>query len=79
VGLVLQRDPNHINGNYNLGIFYGQGRRDYAAAIAQMKKVIALTQNDPNQHIVLSQATAALEQLQALASQSKDATAGVKQ
>jgi cytochrome c-type biogenesis protein CcmH/NrfG len=79
VGAVLQRDPNHLNANYNLGIFYGQGRKDYAGAIAQMKKVIALTQNDPNQHIVLSQATATLEQLQALVSQSKSATGGVKQ
>jgi rRNA-processing protein FCF1 len=79
VSTVLQRDPNHLNANYNLGIFYGQGRQDYPAAIAQMKKVIALTQNDPNQHIVLSQANAMLEQLQALESQSKNATAGVKQ
>ncbi len=30
VGVVLQRDPNHVNANYNLGIFYGQGRQDYA-------------------------------------------------
>jgi hypothetical protein len=76
---VLARDPNHLNANYNLGIFYGQGRQDYAAAIAQMKKVITLTQNDPNQHIILSQANATLEQLQALMSQSKSATGGVKQ
>ena len=79
VGAVLARDPNHLNANYNLGIFYGQGRKDYAGAIAQMKKVIALTQNDPNQHIVLSQASSALEQLQAMQSQSKNATGGVKQ
>jgi hypothetical protein len=79
VSAVLARDPNHLNANYNLGIFYGQGRQDYAAAIAQMKKVITLTQNDPNQHIILSQANATLEQLQALMSQSKSATGGVKQ
>jgi cytochrome c-type biogenesis protein CcmH/NrfG len=78
VGVVLQRDPNHINANYNLGIFYGQGRQDYAAAIAQMKKVIALTEADPNQHIVFQQATVALAQLEALASQSTTATGGAK-
>ena len=79
VGTVLQRDPNHINGNYNLGIFYGQGRKDYAGAIAQMKKVIALTQNDPNQHFVLEQATTALAQLEALLNPSNSATGGVQQ
>jgi hypothetical protein len=79
VSAVLARDPNHLNANYNLGIFYGQGRQDYAAAIAQMKKVITLTQNDPNQHIILSQANATLEQLQALMSQSKSATGGANQ
>ena len=79
VGTVLERDPNHLNANYNLGVFYGQGRQDYAGAIAQMNKVITLTQNDPNQHSVREQANSALQQLQALVSQSKSATAGVKQ
>jgi len=79
VGSVLERDPNHLNANYNLGVFYGQGRQDYAGAIAQMNKVLALTRNDPNQHIVQARATAALEQLQALVEQSKSATGGVKQ
>ena len=77
VGVVLGRDPNHINSNYNLGIFYGQGRQDFPAAIAQMKKVIALTANDPQQHSVYQQATTALEQLEQLASQSQSATGGV--
>jgi len=79
VGSVLERDPNHLNANFNLGVFYGQGRQDYPGAIAQMKKVITLTQNDPNQHIVLQQATTALGQLQVLLDQSKSATGGVKQ
>jgi len=77
VGIVLERDPNHLNANYNLGIFYGQGRQDYTAAIAQMKKVISLTQNDPNQHIILQEATTALGQLQALSGQSNGTTGGV--
>jgi cytochrome c-type biogenesis protein CcmH/NrfG len=79
VGVVLQRDPNHVNANYNLGIFYGQGRQDYAAAIAQMKKVIALTESDPNKHAVFQQATVVLAQLEALANPSTSATGGVKQ
>jgi cytochrome c-type biogenesis protein CcmH/NrfG len=79
VGVVLQRDPNHVNANYNLGIFYGQGRQDYTAAIAQMKKVIALTESDPNKHAVFQQATVVLAQLEALANPSTSATGGVKQ
>ena len=78
VGVVLGRDPNHVNANYNLGIFYGQGRQDFPAAIAQMKKVIALTVNDPQQHAVYQQATSALEQLEQVAAQSQNATGGVK-
>jgi hypothetical protein len=79
VSTVLEGNPNHLNANFNLGIFYGQGRQDYPGAIAQMKKVIALTQNDPQQHAVFQRATSALEQLQTLADQSKTATGGAKQ
>ena len=38
VGVVLQHDPNHVKANYNLGIFYWQGRRDLKAAKSQMDK-----------------------------------------
>lgn len=69
VGKVLEDDPKHVNANFNLGIFYGQGRRDYLAAIAQMKKVIELTQDDPNQHAIFKQAEALLADLEKLASQ----------
>ncbi len=74
VSTVLESDANHINANYNLGIFYGQGRRDYPAAIAQMQKVIALTKDDPQQHGVYQQAVAVLEQLQAAAKGSSAAS-----
>ena len=47
-------EPNHINGNFNLGIFYWQGRRDLDAARDQMFKVINLTENDAQQHGALS-------------------------
>jgi len=79
VGKVLQDDPNHLNANYNLGIFYGQGRRDYSAATAQMQKVIALTENDAQQHATYQQAVAILEQLKqasAEATQSAGTTGG---
>jgi len=77
VGIVLQRDKNHIKANFNLGLFYGQGRSDYPAAEAQFRKVIALTQNDPNQHAVYQQATALLEQIKKLSSPSSE-TSGAK-
>ncbi len=76
--MVFQRDNNHIQANFNLGLFYGQGRRDYPAAQAQFEKVIALTKNDPNQHAVLQQATSLLEQVKKLSTQSLD-TSGVTQ
>ena len=61
---VLKSDPNHIRANYNLGLFYARGRRDYKDAEVQFKKVIALTQNDASQHAVLQQATLLLQQVQ---------------
>jgi cytochrome c-type biogenesis protein CcmH/NrfG len=81
VGTVLQRDKNHVNANFNLGMFYGQGRRDYPAAIAQMEKVIALTKNDQNQHAVYQSAVTVLEQLkqtEKTAGQSKTPTGGIQ-
>jgi tetratricopeptide (TPR) repeat protein len=78
VALVLQRDTNHVKANFNLGLFYGQGRGDYPAAEAQFKKVIALTQNDSNQHAVFQQATLLLEQVKKLSNPSTEAS-GVKQ
>jgi TolA-binding protein len=42
---VLQQEPDHVNANYNLGIFYWKGRGDYEAAAAQFRKVIELTES----------------------------------
>ncbi len=47
--LVLRSNPNHLQANFNLGIFYWQGRHDYPAAEAQFQKVIDLTRNDSSQ------------------------------
>ena len=64
VSQVLQQDKNHVNANFNLGVFYWQGpRRDYQAAATQFEKVIDLTKNDQQQHVVYQQALGALEQL----------------
>ncbi len=53
---MLESNPNHVNGNFNLGIFYWQGRRDLDAARDQMSKVIDLTENDAQQHGALERA-----------------------
>ncbi len=63
VGRVLENDPKHINGNFNLGIFYLQGRRDLNAAANQMRKVIQLTADNQNPH-VKEQAQTLLQQIE---------------
>ncbi|MBI5230898.1 MAG: tetratricopeptide repeat protein, partial [Coriobacteriales bacterium] len=63
VGQVLKQSPNNVTGNYNLGIFYWQGRRDYDRAAAQIQKVIRLTQDDPRQHSLYQEALALLQQI----------------
>ncbi len=78
VGTVLQSDKYHVKANFNLGLFYAQARRDYPKAEEQFKTVLALTENDPNQHAVFQQATSLLQQVQKLATQSND-TSGVPQ
>lgn len=40
---VLADDPDHVQANYNLGIFFWQGRKDFKSAAAQFVKVIGLT------------------------------------
>jgi tetratricopeptide (TPR) repeat protein len=40
---VLQKDPSKVQANFNLGLMYWQGRRDYKSAAAQFAKVITLT------------------------------------
>ncbi|MDZ4180598.1 MAG: PIN domain-containing protein [Coriobacteriia bacterium] len=61
----LEAEAQHVNGNFNLGIFYWQGRKDYMGAEAQFLKVIELTSAAPDSpdHSIRQQAVGALEQL----------------
>ncbi len=61
----LEIEPLHVNGNFNLGIFYWKGRKDYPGAEAQFLKVIDLTTAsiDSPDHAVRQQTVGALEQL----------------
>jgi tetratricopeptide (TPR) repeat protein len=61
---VLAKDKANVNANFNLGVFLWQSRRaDYAGALAQFEKVVALTQNDPHMADTLARAKANIEQL----------------
>jgi len=62
---VLEENPDFLQANFNLGLFYWQGRRDYPAAIAQYDKVIALTEGKEELHGINASAKAALEQVKA--------------
>ncbi len=61
-GSVIALEPNHLQANFNLGIFYWQGRRDFAAAATQFNKVIELTNDDSSDtaHAINQQAIARL-------------------
>lgn len=50
---VLEKRPDHIQANFNLGIFYWRGRADYKAAALQFKKVIDLTTASADAHAAL--------------------------
>ena len=66
VGRVLEAQPEHINGNFNLGIFYWRGRRDLQAARDQMEQVIRLTEGgDTQAHVIQEQARVILTQITA--------------
>ncbi|MGB4594154.1 MAG: PIN domain-containing protein [Coriobacteriia bacterium] len=54
---VLEAMPDHVQANFNLGIFYWRGRTDYKAAALQFKKVISLTtEGDAHTQLVNQQA-----------------------
>jgi len=50
---VLDANPDHIQANFNLGIFYWRGRADYKAAALQFKKLIELTKTNGDAHVQL--------------------------
>ncbi|MEN6429905.1 MAG: PIN domain-containing protein [Coriobacteriales bacterium] len=54
---VIEASPDHVQANFNLGIFYWRGRNDYQAAALQFKKVVELTQNgDSHTQLINDQA-----------------------
>ncbi len=50
---VLQADPDHVQANFNLGIFYWRGRQDYQAAAQQFSKVIGLTEGSSGHDLLV--------------------------
>ena len=62
---VLQDDPDHPQANFNLGIFYWQGRSDYQAAAQQFTKVIDVLEGstDPHDMLVVPDARGNLQRI----------------
>ena len=50
---VIQTDPEHVNANFNLGVFYWRGRSDYQAAARQFMTVIDLLGGSSDPHDTL--------------------------
>jgi hypothetical protein len=62
VAQVLSDEPEHLQANNNLGVFYWRGRRDYTAAAAQFRKVIdAAAGAGPSAQAIVDQAELNLE------------------
>lgn len=72
---VLQENPEHLQANFNMGIFYWKGRTDYEAAARQFTTVIDLSKSSTDAHadMITEQSLTNLQQLQAEA-----AAAGVE-
>jgi tetratricopeptide (TPR) repeat protein len=71
VTTVITSDSEHIEANYNLGIFYWQGRRAYEDAARQITTAIDLADasSDPHSALIAQDARTALLQLVQDASQ----------
>jgi hypothetical protein len=65
VTTVITANPDHLEANFNLGIFYWQGRRAYEDAARQIMKAvdIASSSSDPHTQLVVQDARTALQQL----------------
>lgn len=62
VTIVLRNDPNHVNANFNLGIFYwNENPKQYQKAADQFEKVIRLTANNASLKDANTKATQALD------------------
>lgn len=79
IGKILERDTNHVQANYNLGIILFNARRDLAGAREQFQKVVNLTGNDAEQRIIRQQAEHIIEQIDAELEASTAATRGATQ
>lgn len=65
---VLAENPDHIQANFNLGIFYWQSsRNDYANGAKQMMKVVDLASqsSDPHTQLIGNNARSVLAQIKA--------------
>ncbi len=61
---ILEQEPDHLQANFNLGVFYWRGRQEYAAAATQFSKVVELTQNGDERTLAINRdAAAALQQV----------------
>ena len=62
---VLQEEPEHLQANFNMGIFYWKGRTDYQAAARQFMTVIDIGRSSTDAHaeMISEQALANLQQL----------------
>jgi tetratricopeptide (TPR) repeat protein len=66
VTAVLTTDPNHLEANFNLGIFYWRSsRNDYEGGANQLMKAIdlATASSDPHAEIIASNARQLLQQI----------------
>ncbi|MHB1136793.1 MAG: PIN domain-containing protein [Coriobacteriia bacterium] len=65
ISTVLQEEPEHLQANFNMGIFYWKGRTDYQAAARQFMTVIDLgrSSNDAHADVIGEQALNNLQQI----------------
>ena len=47
---VIESNPEHIQANFNLGVFYWRGRNDYQEGAKQFMRVVDLTSGSPDPH-----------------------------
>ncbi|NTU89419.1 MAG: hypothetical protein HGA54_05870, partial [Actinobacteria bacterium] len=61
---VLESTPDHVRGNYNLGVVYMQGRHDYDLAETYFAKVIELSGEEENYATIKTSAQSFLNQIE---------------
>lgn len=78
VSAVLDSNAQHLNANFNLGIFYYQSGKDLTKAKSQFEKVIEMTSTDAGGdfHAVNEQAKFYLQQVNAALASSPAGTTG---